>query len=345
MVGVQGFVCGIFIAVVVSLARPAIARPEPSIVFIAPQRVSIDTQDALEDALGAQVALLGARLYFRTADDTPAGLEPVLTRAKALAHEHAALGVMWLDAQPSGRWFLYILDSESEQIVVRPLSAESSLDATIEAVALIARSATEALMRRAELEDVPPPAAAPEPPPGDGLRLEVGYAGFTLSPKFPWLSGLAVGAAWIWRSGPYAGLGYVWYPAALVDVQAVAFTVTPYPITARGGYRFKVLENLAVSAELSAGIELRTRETLRSIPELTDTGDSTKPVYFFGLSAGADVRLTDWLSLTARIGPEFVFGTRDYVTVSRIPMSTPVYLLMGPYPQRFTAAFGLAIIR
>jgi hypothetical protein len=347
VVGANGFVCFIAFVSAALLARAAAAQAEPTIVFIAPQRVSIDTQDALEDALGAQVSLVGARLNFRTADDATAGLEPILTRAKTLAREHAALGVMWLDAQPSGRWFLYIMDAGSDEIVVRPLSAEStSLEATIEAVAVIARSATEALMRRADLDAGPPVPVAQAPlPPADGLRLEVGYAGFTLSPRIPWLSGLAVGAAWMWRSGPYAGLSYVWYPPAVVETAAVDFSVTPYPISARGGYRFDVLDNLTVSAELAVGIELRTRETLRSIPELTDTGDSTKPVYFLGIAAAADVRLTEWLSLTARISPELVFRTRDYVTVSRIPMSTPIYLLMGPYPQRFTASLGLAIIR
>jgi hypothetical protein len=326
------------------------AQAQPAIVFIAPEQVASDTQDALEDALGAQISLVGARLFFRSGPDTAAGLERMLARAKALAREHAAVGVLWLDAQPSGRWFLYIMDNSSEQIVVRPLSAESdSLGATIEAVAVIARSAAEALIARAELDSLPatPVAALPSASePDDALRLEAGYAGFTLSPSMPWVSGIALGIAWLWPSGPYAGINYVWYPAQVLRPAAVSFSVTPYPISLRGGYRVQVLPWLGVSAELSGGVELRARETLRTIEELTDRGDLTKPVYFLGVAAVADIHLTDWLSLTARLSPEAVFQTRDYVTDSRIPESPrPPYLLMGPYRQRFAAQLGLALIR
>jgi hypothetical protein len=340
------FVAQLLLAgVVVSGAR----ADDQAIVFIAPPGLSTDLTDALDEAVSAQVSLVGARLVFLTASDDDAGLEERMSQAEVLAREHHAAGVFWIDARPSRRWFLYIMDRSGAHVVVRPLSVEgASMDAAIEAAALIAGSATDALLKQQSVEarlEAPPPAAAPEE---EALRLELGYSGTDFAPYVPWIHGLWVGASWLWPSGPYVGLSYVWSPPIRIDNEEVSFELARYPIWLQGGVRLKplpgFLPRLELGGELALGVEIRTRTTTDAIPQLASKDRSTRPTYLTSVRLVAEYRLTDWLAVVARVSPELTLNRFDYLKQPSDPGKSPLRYL-SPYELRFTAQLGLAIIR
>lgn len=323
---------------------------DPAIVFIAPPGLPSELTDALDEAVSAQVSLVGARLVFLTAADDGAGLEERMSQAEALAEEHDAAGVFWIDARPNRRWFLYIMDRSGAHVVVRPLSVEgASMDAAIEAAALIAGSASDALLKQQSVEtrlETPPPAAAP---PEAALRLELGYAGTVFAPSVPWINGLWVGAAWQWPSGPYAGVSYVWSPPVrLVDLDYVTFEVARHPVWLQGGVRLKpfprLLPRFGVAGELGLGLEIRTRTTTDTIRELAETARTTRYAYLTSVRLVAEYQLTDWLVILARASPELTLNSFDY-TNAPTEAEKPGLTYLSPYTLRFTAQLGLAIIR
>jgi hypothetical protein len=234
---------------------PESARAQSAgVVFLLPEGLPPESRNALQDALTTQLSLVDVQLVLLTAPaaSISAPLEERVVAGKALAQTHSAVGVLWLDARPTDHWFVYAMDAGAEHIVVRPLLVRAeNLESTIEAVAVIARGAAEALLHgepvrgestelastpaaipppvvpppvvpppAAPLPAVPPPAPKPTPKPttssptelGAGLRLSAGYVGTTLAPQRPWQSGLQLSAAWLWSKGPYLGLAYEWFP-------------------------------------------------------------------------------------------------------------------------------------
>ena len=334
------------------LARSARAQDE-AVVFIAPPGLPTELTDALDEAISAQVSLVGARVVFLKAEDDDAGLEERMTQAEALAREHHAVGAFWLDARPSKRWFLYIMDRNGAHVVVRPLSAEStSLDAAIEAAAVIAGSATDALLKQQPLEGElyappPPKAAKPPPPPDEALGLEVGYSGTLFAPGRI-LHGLWLGVSWRWPSGPYVGLSYVWTPPVQVE-NGIAFELTRYPIWLQGGARTTLVKGLELAGELAFGVEIRTRVTTHETTKLDATESSTRAIYLASVRVVGEFHLTEWLALVLRVSPELAFNPVDYFQQPKPPEpgnpEPPPPLYLSPYQLQFTAQLGVAIIR
>jgi hypothetical protein len=316
-----------------------------AIVFIAPPGLGADTNLALEEAVGAQVSLVGAKLVFLTAEETDAGLEERLGQAEELARKHRAVGVFWIDARPSGRWFLYIMDRNGAHVVVRPLTADnSSMDAAIEAAAVIAGSASDALLKQQSVEArLGPPRRRPPPPqPEDELRLEVTYAGTIFSPSVPWIHGVGVGVSWLWPAGPYVGIGYVWSPPIRV-VDEATLELTRHPVMVHGGMRLALLPSLEVGGELALGMEVRARSTTDTIFELRELDEQTRTVLLAGLRLAAEWRLLSWMGLIVRVSPEFVLNSFDYE--KQTDPGKPPYTILSPYQLRFTGYIGLTLVR
>ena len=334
----------------VGVLAPCAHAQNQAIVFIAPPGLAEDTVHSLEEAVAAQVSLVGARLVFLTAAEAEAGLEERMSQAEELAREHDAVGVFWIDARPSGRWFLYIMDRDGAHIVVRPLSNEdTSTDVAIEAAAVIAGSASDALLKQQSIEVSlgTPGRRAPEPPSSE-LRLEVGYAGTVFAPREPWLHGLSIGVSWLWPSGPYLGVSYVWSPPLRI-VDEVNFQLMRYPVAVHGGARLNLGHGIQLGGELALGIEVRTRTTTSAIPELATRDSSSRAVTFAGLRFVGEWRITDWLGILARVSPELMLNTFDYVKELEDPEmigpGKPGLVYLSPYELRFSAQLGVAIIR
>lgn len=327
------------------LSRGARAQDQ-AVVFIAPHGLSSELTNALDEAVSAQVSLVGARLVFLMAADDDSGLEARMSQAEALAREHDAAGVFWIDARPGRRWFLYIMDRSGAHVIVRPLSVEgASLDAAIEAAAVIAGSASDALLKQQSLETrlaAPPPAA---PRPEDALRLEFGYSGTVFAPRIDWVGGLWIGASWLWPSGPYIGVSYVWSPPIRI-LDTVVFELARYPVWLQGGVRIRPLKQLTLGGELALGLEIRTRTT--TVYEGTNfvaNGRETRPTFLTSVRFVAEYRILEWLSLLARVSPELTLNNFDYQLKPSSESGKTGLTYLSPYVLRFTAQLGLAVIR
>ncbi|HKU40606.1 MAG TPA: hypothetical protein VJR89_20740 [Polyangiales bacterium] len=336
---------GVFVLSQLALAAlPYAAAAAQTVVFIAPPQLSSEIIESLDEAVSAHVSLLGAKLVFLTADEQNSGLEERMSQAGAQARAHDAVGVFWIEVRPSGRWFLYIMDRAGAHVVVRPLSGEeASVDARIEAAAVIAGSAADALLKQQSLEAR---LGVPErsPPPESELRLELAYSGTLFSPNVGWLNGVSVGAGWYWASGPYLGLGYTWGPPIRIEDPETIFEVSRHPLSLHGGARLQAGGGFEVGGEVALGIEFRARETLWSIEQLTELSSTTRVVYFAGLRGVVTWRATGWLAILLRVSPELVFNSFDYEKLAESENSVArVYL--SPYALRFSAQLGLAVIR
>jgi hypothetical protein len=317
---------------------------DEAIVFISPPGLSHDLTSALDEAVSAQVSLVGARLVFLIAADDDAGLEERMTQAEALAKEHHAVGVFWIDARPSRRWFLYIMDRGGSHVVVRPLSVEgASMDAAIEAAALIAGSASDALLKQQSIEvRLAQPPAAP-PPEEAALQLEVGYSATDFAPSIPVIHGIWVGASWLLPTGPYFGLSYVWNPPIRVE-RDLSVQLTRYPIWLHGGMRWKLFEGLELGGEVGFSLEMRTRTTTSQIIPLRTLPPKTRATYLASLRFVAEYRIFDWLAVLVRLSPELSLNAFDYKK-DTVDSEITELIYLSPYRLRFTAQIGVAVIR
>lgn len=318
-----------------------------AVVFIAPAGLAPDLTSALEEAVAAQVSLVGGELVFLEAGTGDAGLEERMSQAEALAHEHHAVGAFWIDARPSKRWFMYIMDRTGAHVVVRPLSVGEnvSLDAAIEAAAVIAGSATDALLKREPIEgELTPKHKAPLTE--EALALELGYSGTMFAPRVPWVNGMWIGAAWRWPAGSYMGVSYVWSPPlSIAEKSEVTFELARYPVWLQGGVRLSPFRRFDIAGELALGIEVRTRTTTSQIYQLEQRPSSTRATYLASVRLVGEYRLNEWLAIVLRVSPEVSFNSFDYKKFPDPKSGKAEVTYLSPYLLRFTAQLGLAIIR
>src|SRR6185295_2222027 len=128
----------------------------------------------------------------------------------------------------------------------------------IEAIAVMTRSGTRALIEGTP-EDLPPPVQSPPSPPSesptpamlDAFRLWLGYTGSAFAPEVEWQHGAAIGAAWLGPHPFYAGLSLILTPTLKLNSNSdpAAFSVQRTPIAAQFGYRY-LTGRIALDGEL-----------------------------------------------------------------------------------------------
>ncbi|MCA9689042.1 MAG: hypothetical protein KC636_05490 [Myxococcales bacterium] len=180
-------------------------------------------------ALRSELADIPATVEATPAQFTGDALTARITRARALADEHAALAVVWIHEEPDQTLQLYILDPGRAEPVARPITLDPAHEEYgVDTIATITRAATLALLRAPREEpppqappqepperpEEPPPLAVPPPhkPERRGLvRFSADYTGNNFSPEVPWQSGAHLTIAYLDRVGAYLGVGYQIY--------------------------------------------------------------------------------------------------------------------------------------
>lgn len=310
----------------------------PNLVFVLPQDLDAELQNAVEDAIGTQLALVNARpiLLDAPASPSPLTIEERVATSVTLAEQHDAVGVLWLDIRPTDHWFVYAMDRRAERVVVRPLLVrKESLAAGIESVSVIARASAEALVRGepvlGEPVEVPPPrpppptaaptpapAAAPAPADEPGtaqsheLRLALGYHGETFASEQPWQSGAVVGASFLWSNGPYVGASFSWFPEHTFG-DSVRFAVQRRPLSLLGGFRFRLGEHLALDAELGATLDVRSRRTVDTPVTVAARPDERRYVVSIVPRARLEALPARWLGLFAALSLDVLLNEFDYL--------------------------------
>jgi hypothetical protein len=263
--------------------EPSAGAERPLVLFLMPE-VGEAAQAELREALLAQFALLDAALVFDRAP-VAGSLGEQMADAQRRAAERSAIAVFWIEAQNDGRWFVHMMDSERERIVVRPADpAGDRRGAATEAVAVMTRESTRALLAGDPIPEQPPeplpapPSAAPpapappaEPAPVSAprarpLRLAASYLGTDFEEALAWRHGVAVAASWHGFLPAYAGASYVFTP--LLQVQAevessqVDFDLQRMPAAVHFGYRQR-WERAALDVEFGVVFEVQRRGALR----------------------------------------------------------------------------------
>jgi hypothetical protein len=333
------------------------AEPTPAIVFVLPADLEAETRGSLEEALVSALSLVQVRLVLtRAAEATgPLPIEERVLAAQALAREHAATGVLWLDVRPTDHWFLYAMDADAERVVVRPLLVRSeSIAAAIETVAVIARTSTQALLQgepvagETVVERVtPPPAAAvpvgpraPTPPATESakLRLSVGYVGTTFASALPWQSGVLIGATWSWATGPLVSLNFNWYPSERFG-DTLTFSVQRRPFALGAGYALRASQDLRLLGTLAATVDIQSRHTVEVPAGVAAEEDTTRLLFAASPTLAAELDLTGFLGLFLALGADAFINDFDYVAET-VGSRT----LLAPHRLRVRAAAGIAII-
>ncbi len=256
-----------------------------------------------------------------SADGLP--LRAQASEARSLASAHDALGVFWLDTATDRDWLVYLTERSADRVLVRRVTVESGgSDAAIEAVSVITRQSSEALVS-GETIGMRPVALPPEPtlgvpgiarepipmprPPAfvrpRGLALGAAYAGDSPSVQIGWQSGVRLAAAYRSPIGLYAGVGYVLYGASLLNEVGLAFQVARHPVDIDIGYSFG-RGRVTPSVELRGMIDVLRREDVAAEPPYDGVGNDTRALVFLS----PRVRLGYTLSSVSEV---YVMGGAD----------------------------------
>jgi hypothetical protein len=331
------------------------AAVQGTVVFISPAESDQLDAAGLRDALLAQFALVDATLAFAEPDPQAHDLASQIAHARDLAKQRDAVAVFWIAADDSGRWLLHMMDPVGDRLAMRTVEADAeALDAAVEAVAVIARESTRALLAGEEVEaqpiPTPAPAAAAEPapprrgklpPPRYVTRLALGYEGSEFA-RGELQSGLAIQVSVRAPSQLYGGVAITGTPPIEVDNRLV-FEVSRLPIRALGGYEHP-LGPARLAAELALGLDIQTRETASEQPgvpldvvTVSPAQDNTRLVWVVSPRVRAELSLVPPVGLYALLGLDILLNHFDYVSKP----ATNVKLL-EPHPVRVLFGVGLA---
>ena len=321
-------------------------------VFFAPKQLPPEVRSALEDALATQLSLLNATVYYAGPATREGNPSERVRSARRAAARYGAIATFWLDAPPHQAWELYAADAGITRVVVRRLeSGQASTEANIEAVALIVRATTDALLHGEPMpaEEISEESKALAPWPVEQLdqgshaaRISAAYTGTTFAKEQRWQHGLSLRAAWIWPSGPYLGLGFTIFERMRFDIAPVSFEVDRYPVSLHAGLRFKVWP-MTFTGELGVELEIRNRRTLSSVDRSLDLANPDQTMVInICPKLETELAVFSWLALFGGVGLDFVIGNFPYSILRQETGETSITL--EPYLIRLSVHVGLAFL-
>jgi hypothetical protein len=328
----------------------AAAPATPRVLFLLP-RDDDRAQAELRDALLAQFALIDAALDFELKPEGEASLATRVQQAQALATEHGAIAVFWIEAAADGRWLLHMMDTQDQRVIVRQVDASGERQpAAIEAVAVMTRSGTRALIEGTPGELPPPVESMPPPPPSgpatpptlDAFRLWLGYTGSAFAPEVEWQHGAALGATWLGPHPFYAGLSLILTPTVKLNSSSdpAAFSVQRTPIAAQFGYRY-LTGRIALDGELGFVVErwFRPESVAHQLAGQTNVAkdNSTHWVYELAPRVRCELRIARVMGLYGGGGLDILLNKFKYRSGGDEKL-----VLLQPNPFRPVAELGIS---
>lgn len=342
-------------------AQAEAPAPAPRILVQVAGDATPERKSSFAGALEAQLSALDLALEIDVNAQAPASAAQRFEQGRALSARSGARAVFWIELEGEQTWFVYMLDPVDERILVRQLDADAP-DAAVEALAVIVKSSTQALLsgnlQSLQAEELVPPAPPPpptppppEPPPAarppppaepapapdsrHGLHLSLGYQGSTFAAEQLWQSGLAVGARWIAPSGLFGGLGYVWFPDSAPD-DPVGIEVRRHPVSAVFGQRLWK-GRLAVDLELGLAVDVLTRTTSRTPAGIAPSADSVRFAVAVTPRLRGELELLAPLALYLDLGLGYVLNNFQYIATD------PERVVLSPHRLRAELGAGLAL--
>jgi hypothetical protein len=242
------------------------------------------------------------------------------------------------------------MDTQDQRVIVRQVDAAGERQpAAIEAVAVMTRSGTRALIEGAP-EELPPPAQPTQPAPSapateptlDAFRLWVGYTGSAFAPEVEWQHGAVLGATWLGLHPFYAGLSLILTPTLKVDSSKapVAFSVQRTPIAAQFGYRY-LTGRIALDGELGFVVERWFRPEAQVRPPVGQSAvaydNTTHWVYELAPRVRCELRIARVMGLYGGGGLDILLNKFNYVSSGDVQR-----VLLQPNPFRPVAELGIS---
>ena len=313
--------------------REAYSAQAHTVVFVVPAVGGLE--DALRDALSAQLAGGETELLFERFSPVASTLRRQVTEARTFAATHHAVGVFWLDAPEEKDWLLYLSEPEGDRVLVRRIAVETNgVVAALEAVAVITAESSLALGQGEtigmEPVQVPPEAIeTPEPAeprasrpvrrpgaqPSVGKRLFVGlgYYGDGPAREIPWQSGIRLSAGVRFPSGLYLNGGYLFFEQATVRGSQLTFQVTRNPVDLGLGVAFG-RKRWVPAIELRGFGDILTRDSISTVSTLQAAPKSTRVMIFVSPRARLDYVISASFGVYGAAGMDFALNSFSFVS-------------------------------
>jgi hypothetical protein len=316
------------------------------VLFLEPM-LDAETKQGLREGTLAQFALIGAELVFQSGV-SPGSLAEQMASARALAAQQGAIAVFWIESQDDGTWLVHMMDSERERVVIRPVDAAGERrTSAIEAVAVMVRESTRALIENEPPPEPKPPTPSPAPNPAAPrqdlrpLRLWVDYSLDDFAPEVTWQHGLGLGVAWQGTRPWYLGLGLL-ITAPMDPPAPLAITVQRYPIAAVLGYRYRAgLFSLDGELGVSADLLRRSAATRQADDgSFHVTAEPAESSVLLAVAPRIRGEVQPWPAwgFFAVLGMDILLNPFSYIS----KMDTRRTSLLRPRPIRPVAEIGVA---
>lgn len=316
----------------VLVASPAAPADEATLVLGAVG--DLEVQHRAVEVIASHVGGAGVRVLVEQSHLAAADLGEQIAWARDVGSRHQAVGVFWIDARDD-ELLLYLIDRSGDRVLVRTVPKDpQSPAASYEAVGVVARSITEALLAGATIgmqevavaEPEPPAPAEPEvepieidvverPSPWHRLNVTLGYRGASFADELPWLSGIGAELSARPRRAFVLGLSYAFFFPDYAQHPSIIFSVQRNAASAFAGLHAGVGRRLAVDLRGIATVDVVRQRVLEVASDLDAAPDSTRVLF----SLGADARL--WIyawrgfGFFAGVGLEVVTNPFSYVVV------------------------------
>ena len=331
--------------------------PERTVIVVAPVDSPPLPRQRLTEALRSQLAELGVRVVFSAAPVGSAAAE----ESSSLARHRDVLAVVWLE-RTGEALVVHFYEPAGSSLRERRIPVATTTDAaSIEEVAVVIRSAANALLERRAAEPHPVarpapslarpprvlhPSPAPAPPPesqGESyapLQLAVGYTGTLYGAETPWQSGASGSVAWRVGMTPWRlGAAYEWFPSLRHQTDGVTLTVKRYPFEVFGGYEVLMVGLPAsLRPELGLMVEPAVRKTEEVGASLEGTAGKTRWTWAVAARLRLAVNPVSAWWIDVALGADFLLNPFDYVVGRQEEAS-----VLSPLPSRPCLELGVAV--
>ncbi|MBN1605735.1 MAG: hypothetical protein JW940_03840 [Polyangiaceae bacterium] len=297
--------------------------------------------EMLMDAIRTELDELGVRLV-QSADSA----------GTARPTDRDALAFVWIEHTP-GATVVHFYESAGRSLRERRIPVVKRGAGSVEEVAIVVRSAVNALLERARATaSVPTMLGRPSPPPhvsatatrrpagshaaNSLIEVSLGYSGTYYAPELTWQHGATVSLVngrWSrWRFGT----AFTWVPPSRAQTDQAQIVLRRYPLELFLGFETPLAGHwLGLRPEGAVGVDVLGRRTERVRPTLEQTPAATRVTWETSTRLRLTVQPTSRWGLYALVGADFVLNRVEQVIGSET--------LITPFRARPRLELGLAV--
>jgi hypothetical protein len=313
------------IACLLLIARPTrAAEPEKVVVLILPEAGPATSHvfpgfDTLRDQLQELAVHLFVESAARSLD-----LVQQVGRARGEAKQHGARGTVWFDESPPDKLSIYVYDAKHGTFAQRVLHTPVIEAGAAEMLAVVVRSAIDALLTGEEvrMELMLVPNAVPEQPPvleqpvprrnRLHVRFGVAYGGTSFAPG-TWQNGGDFFVQLRPLKALYFGAAYTIFPTLTLEAFGAEALIVRHPVELALGLQGELFPRFDLAIEAAGLLDAVQRTTVLRDPQLTALPRDTR------LRWGVSPRARAWWSVVGPLrafaagGADVLFADFDYV--------------------------------